>query len=142
MFLAPSRTIHRRLITTKEIVIDRGDVVTVDVVTDPSLFADPPLETIDGVFSGSFSCGFEYSCFEPDDGRVQAPDGSSKDIRDAWVDFVGPAEPPPFDWDKRYRVTWSGRLTGPGRYGHMGGSEYLIEVKETLESREGTGESG
>jgi len=141
MFLAPSRTIHRRLITTKEIVIDRGDVVTVDVVTDPSLFADPPLETIDGVFSGSFSCGFEYSCFEPDDGRVQAPDGSSKDIRDAWVDFVGPAEPPPFDWDKRYRRPQSVRRTEGRRNGDLRWNVDVIEVKETVVWRERTGES-
>jgi hypothetical protein len=124
------------LIITKEIVINRGDVVTVDVECDPSLFADPPCETIQGVFSGRFSWGFEHSCFEPDQGGVVAPDESRRDFARAWVYFVGTEEPHPFEWEKKYRVKWLGKTTGPGMYGHLGASEYSMEVNEIREWRE------
>jgi hypothetical protein len=140
VFLAPSRMLERRVIASKDIVVDRGDVVTVDVETDALQFADPPCESIDGEFHGHFSWGFEESSFRPDGSRIPAPDGSLRSIEMAWVHFVGRARDNPFKWNTSYRVKWVGKLTGPGAYGHMGGSVYSMEVSEVLEWREEGGD--
>jgi uncharacterized protein DUF2703 len=136
MFVAPSRLVKRPLIASKVIAIDRGDIVRLNVDVDASQFADPPLEIIKGEFHGHFRWGFEDSSFTPDGGSIRTPDGSLRSISSTWVELRGRARTHPFKPLKRYRVKWVGRLTGPGCYGHLGASDYLLEVREILESQE------
>jgi hypothetical protein len=89
-----------------------------------------PQVSVTGVFEGFYTPGFESSRFDPCDGGAEA-----------WVIIAldsGVARP---RWPRSnrsyssYYVRWRGTRTGPGRYGHMGVSPYLLTVNRVLEVR-------
>jgi hypothetical protein len=134
-FWAPCSLLKTREIAAKEVLVERGRSVTVDVDSDASFFAEPLFMTIEGEFLGSFSWGFERCCFEPDEGTVPQPQGNVPEIRDLWAEPVYGALFGRFKADREYRVRWKGRIEGPGSYGHLGSSSYLMVVDQVLESR-------
>lgn len=69
-----------------------------------------PEVCVEGVFAGTYFAGFESSAIELCDG----PDGG------VWVDGAG------LYACRDVFVVIEGTLCGPGQYGHLGGSDYLL----------------
>jgi len=138
------RTLVGRRFTTRTIDIRATTDSNVTFTLDTSRCVEPPLETRIGEFTGWYVPGFESSRFTPcrpfADLRNTAYEGYKGD---AWVTFDDSAfarsrskwpdsGPDPYP---RYFVRWKGTLTGPGSYGHMGVSIYLLRVGEILDMR-------
>jgi hypothetical protein len=106
---------------------------------------EPPLRTWTGEFRGHYQGGFEISHFVPCT-PFQSLEGTAYEDStrtSAWVSFSPDARMLPFpsggdDQDPDGLgtfVRWKARVTGPGRYGHMGVGMYDMLVTNMLEAR-------
>lgn len=134
-FHPPSRKIIGNVIATKRIRIEPHARAVVDVQVETGDWYEPPLSSLAGVFDGRYSSGFEQSCFVPHGGVIVAPDGERHDVRSAWVTFSRHVLPA-MRAQGSYMVRLRGTLTGPGDYGHCGGSDYELVVDEVVEMEE------
>jgi hypothetical protein len=91
-----------------------------------------------GVFTGLWRTGFEQSEFTFCDSA----------FGDAWADRdPGATEAPGLEWpdlkeneyERKVYIRVEGRLLGPWRYGHMGGSEFSLTITRVLEVRPWSG---
>jgi hypothetical protein len=105
----------------------------------------PGFRTETRVFSGYYTPGFESSKFVPcaNDTWVLTSDSLSKHFWEpsAWVTwskkvkgtFTWPRDVRPDEYgNPTFFVRWYGSMTGPGRYGHMGVSDFLFKVDSVL----------
>lgn len=138
------RTFVGRRFTTRTITISGTTDSNVTFTLDLSRCVEPPIETRTGEFTGRYVPGFESSRFTPcrpfADLRGTAYEGYEgyawvtfddsvlNRARAKWPDSGRDPYPPFF-------VRWKGTLTGPGGYGHLGVSSYLLRVSEILEMR-------
>lgn len=105
---------------------------------------EPPEQTVRGTFEGHYTSGFEDESFRPcRDFPIQRGDAYDQQNQVAWVAFDSVAARDPrlrailkeSEPGERLFVRWSGILTGPGSYGHLGTAEYLLRVEKILEIR-------
>lgn len=144
------RAFGRRIRAVRIPLPARSDTLP-DVTLPRGGCVEPPVETRWGVFRGHHSSAFEESSFvpcEPFADLAETAYGLGPDEAEAWVVFRDDGE---WEWpdvpSSATRTTVyievRGTLTGPGGYGHMGYSAYLLEVEEVLEIREpGPGDCG
>jgi hypothetical protein len=111
-----------------DVLIARGETLTHDLELAP-LPSDPPYDWLEGEFVGEFTRGFEMECFVPDSQQTLDSAGKTRVISSAWVEFSTPELDKDFTWG-RYRVRWVGTIAGPGRFGHLLGSVYLMTVDQ------------
>jgi hypothetical protein len=117
----------------RDVTLALGETVTCDLELAP-VASDPPYDWLEGEFLGEFKRGFELRRFVPDGEEVSDSAGRARVVRDAWVEFAAPELNKSLDtW--HCHVRWIGTLAGPGRFGHLGGSEYLMTVEKVI-SRE------
>lgn len=144
--VCPSRTAyHAQRIRAGTVRILPDSVVVRRVPVDPAQCTEPARDSLDAVFEGHYSAGFEESRFVPCRGSVERAGGRPLYATNrAWVRFdsaaryTGPPLRPQADtsgYGSRFFVRWRGRLEGPGNYGHMGVSPYLLTVREIIEVR-------
>jgi hypothetical protein len=107
-----------------------------------------PVTTFSRVFTGHYTPGFESSEFIPcpTDSRLLPSDSlRGPDTWRAWVVWRHPSQWQVVAWPQvdrnlfgnpRYFVRWHGTVEGPGRYGHMGGAAFQLQVDTILEVRE------
>lgn len=101
---------------------------------------EPKAVTREGTFAGHYSVAFEESQWTPCE--------SWPDLREtafgvrgnrAWVEIGQDSVPWPHrepGWTRAvFYMRGRGRLTGPGSYGHMGVSPYLLVLDSILEVR-------
>lgn len=112
---------------------------------------DPrPIRHITATFSGYYAPGFEMSAFVPcqSDSWLIAGDSLGTDARKApawasWSPTLSTYRLPSVATDafgmRRYFVRWRGTVTGPGHYGHLGGSAFEISVDSVVEVRAASG---
>jgi len=129
------------------IVLDSTFVL--DLLVHPRVCTEP--DSVDAEFVGYYHSAFELSAFVPCPGTIERVWRPLLDTRDVWVDISNRAwragrrlwPTTKLTTDARYFVRWKGRLTGPGRYGHLGGARYLLRVDRILEVRTpGPGDCG
>jgi hypothetical protein len=137
--LGPMISIDTRVAAqaNRELVLNMA--VTTEACTEP------PPSAIYGVFRGRYTAGFEHISFEPCLGSTKQPlwrgphsaPGAWVDFSDAalaqlnasWPKLKDPAEEP------TYYAEFRGLLRGPGRFGHMGVSNYQVEVDSLIAFR-------
>ena len=132
---------------TVDIVVDRETVL--DLRVPPGQCDEPPYSERKGVFRGYWTPGFESSAFLPCADTalgVPAPLLPGKRLfpPTAWADVV-PSAARRMSWPRdapvdsygnpTYFVVWRGVLKGPGTYGHMGVSEFSMEVDSVIAVR-------
>ena len=142
----PSRTwTHVQTLDSVRVRISPDSTTVLHLLVNPASCTEPPLDSVDAEFVGHFSTGFEENRFVPCPGSLAAvPGGVLYGENLAWVRFdsaaagTGPRTRPAPDtsgYGDRYFVRWRGRLVGPGNYGHMGISPYLLTVYRILDIR-------
>jgi hypothetical protein len=123
----------------------RRDWVVSTIGCDPR-----PLRRIERVFRGHYTFGFETSDFIPchSDAWTQRGDSLRRYEQGAWVELSRGATPDGFAWPRvttrrdgtrRYYVEWRGTVVGPGHYGHMSVSPFLIRVDSVIMVRRPAG---
>lgn len=108
-----------------------------------------PMRTVQGVFRGYYTPGFESSEFVPcaADAWFIPSDSLRRgrwDQRRAWARLQPGSLPDDFVWPRarrdrygnpKYYVEWRGTVVGPGHYGHMGVSPFEILVDSVITLR-------
>ncbi len=136
-----TRRMAGRVLSIQYLHLDAVSDTVLTVLVDASGCAEPPETTVKATWRGHYIWGFEEgtfrSCGQLADLSYTAYGGvhyeawvhvSADRLIDGW-----PEVPPPVD--SRYYVQWSGELKGPGSYGHLGGSTFLLTVTEIIEIR-------
>jgi hypothetical protein len=104
----------------------------------------PPERTWTAEFRGHYVSGWETSDFVPcKPFEVLDNTAYQGEKQSAWVEFLpGALEAAEKRWpdrgDESYPevfVRWRASITGPGSYGHLGASNYLMRVQRVLEVR-------
>jgi hypothetical protein len=139
----PSRTLLGPLLATFPVRVDTGRTLTMELHADRARCIEPDSGAYAGRFRGVYSAGFEESRFWPcattkaDMVMQWEPSG----YRYAWVQFTAPVDSlpsPPWprghmrDGYPKWYVEWHGTLIGPGRFGHMGVSPYLLRIDSVI----------
>jgi len=137
--LGPTISINTRVAAqaNRELVLDMA------VTTERCI--EPPPSAIYGVFRGRYTAGFERISFEPCPGSTEQPlwrgphsmpaawvdfsDGALAQLDASWPKVKDPAEEP------TYYAEFRGVLRGPGSFGHMGVSNYQLDVDSLLAFR-------
>jgi len=132
---------------TQQTVDVAADVETVlDLRVPPGHCAEPAYSERPGVFRGYWTPGFESSAFRPcADSALGVPTpllpGKRLFPPTAWA-VLAPGAVRKTSWPRgapvdsygnaTYFVAWRGVLKGPGTYGHMGVSEFLMVVDSVI----------
>lgn len=141
-FHCPSATLLGWPIEARKITLRAGQDTVVDVRVALGVCGEPPYSERRGTFRGTFSLGFEESRFVPcPDSLLGLPLPRPKAMwlgGTIWVEFdsassgssaaAWPNVIPDVTGSTTYFVMWHGVLKGPGTYGHMGVSDYQLEV--------------
>ena len=137
----PSKTMLGDQLLMRRFRIGAGETLVINVLVDASLCDEPPTSTRVGVFRGAYSWGFEHSrlqvCSEPALGIEPGPHpGLMSDLR-VWVQLPIPGAKH-IEWERLKQQSTNvyfrarGALSGPGKYGHMGVSDYKLVVDSIL----------
>ena len=143
-----SRRIRGREILRETVDVTPTTDTIVAVMIPAGECVEPPDETVRATFVGHYTEGFEAGTFRPCK-AFAAPLTSAYETRDATAlivfdnDAVARAvaawpTDPLHELHPTYFVRWTGTLTGPGSYGHLGTSEYMLRVEHVLEARVAT----
>lgn len=98
----------------------------------------PPPSKLHARFAGMYVHEFESSHFFPCDGLPKAPAKRFQPIDGVWAEIPEAVEDGlvwaqlrerMFGKDDGFYVEWTGTLTGPGSYGHLGMSLYELDVE-------------
>lgn len=142
----PSATGLGAEIAQQEVDVAAGGETILDLRVPPGHCAEPAYSERPGVFRGYWTPGFESSAFVPcADSALAVPapllPGKRFFRPAAWAE-VAPAAVRGISWPRdapvtsdgnaTYFVIWRGVLKGPGKYGHMGVSEYSMVVDSVL----------
>jgi hypothetical protein len=149
-FHCPSRTVLGRELARRTVAVVAGQESVLDVRVPPGGCYELVYSERVGIFRGVWTPGFESSAFVPcaDSALGVASEllpGKRLVGTRAWAELTtsarvnSPARPkraPRDAWgNPRYFVVWRGILKGPGTYGHMGVSEFMMMVDSVLTIR-------
>jgi hypothetical protein len=104
---------------------------------------EPPIRSVRGEFRGHYTVGFESSDFRPCGGLPAEVKAFDEQWGAAWVRFSPKLDLSRTKWPQfadtvhypTVYVRWTGTLTGPSSYGHMGVATYELLVDRLLEVR-------
>jgi hypothetical protein len=120
--------------------------LTVPLTIDSTNCAEPPVATRIGKFRGHYTTGFESngfsSCLPFEDLSHTAyallPSDAAVEIDSSAIESFRRLSKHRGHGDRYYTtyyVRWSGTLTGPGRYGHMGMGTYELHITHVADVR-------
>jgi hypothetical protein len=133
-----------RLATDTSVVITADSTLTVDLAMDVARCSEPAPFSLRVEMRGHYAAGFEMSSFVPCPGSLQGLPGAAHLARSRiWVTIAEDARglqraraheheqepnvtPGGPEW---HFVRWTGVLSGPGSYGHLGVASYLFRVE-------------
>jgi hypothetical protein len=130
ILMAPTRRLRPKVVFEQPIVLAPDEFKKIRLEFAVADFPDPPLTKLPVEVSGTFLNGFETSQFLPDDWK-RCGLGSPDDR--IWVE-LDEDDDAKFAESGTYHVRWRGVLEGPGRYGHLGASDYLLLVEGVFEA--------
>lgn len=142
----PSATGLGAEITQQEVDVAAGGETVLDLQVPPGRCTEPAYSERPGIFRGYWTPGFESSVFVPcADSALGVPapllPGKRISRPTAWAEVASgavrriswPRDAPVDSYgNATYFVTWRGVLKGPGRYGHMGVSEFSMLVDSVI----------
>jgi hypothetical protein len=143
----PSRTMLGPHAFDTTTVADTGRTTTVDLRVTLAACVEPDSGSRRVALRGVYSSGFEESRFVPcrEPGAEFSQLWGPRHLRDAWVDFAEvPRGIPRARWPRgaqkehgylHWYVEWTGTLTGPGSFGHLGVAPYLFTVDSVSVAR-------
>ena len=145
----PSATGLGAEITQQTIDIAAGAETVLDLRVPTGHCTEPAYSERPGVFRGYWTPGFESSSFRPcadsalgvpapllPGKRLFRPTAWAELTPDTWSRISWPRAAPVDSYGNvTYFVVWRGVLKGPGRYGHMGVSEFSMVVDSVISAR-------
>jgi hypothetical protein len=145
-----SLTLPGSVLDHVSVEITRAEPVRREFSVNTATCDKRPRRVITGTFRGHYSAGFEESRFTPcpaDRWFIPSDSVGTRFVRrgEAWVTWrTPPGRRPPVAWPeverdrhggRKYYVRFSGTVTGPGSYGHIGIAPFLMTVDSVLEAR-------
>ena len=132
-FHCPSANYVGREIATKSVIVTPGQSAKVEVIVPDMHCDEPPYAELRTRFRGHILFGFEHSGFLPcNEEDLKLSRNTFFQGNSIWVsNSIGERLLP----DVMYYVEFTGVLRGPGRFGHLGLSDYEVVIENLVEAR-------